>query len=120
MNVADQWRRGEISVLISTTCALVGNENGKCRHIMIVDQIYDLSNLLQAMGRLRVEQGGQDSFVTQFLSEEEMENEAATMTATTKKINDLRNMGLEIDDVVDEVKMQLTPGGYSSLFKRKG
>jgi len=120
METAEQWRNGCITVLISSTCALVGNENSKCRHIMIVDRIYDLSNLIQAMGRLRVEQGGEDSFVTQFLSEEEMLDDVDTAKASMSKINELQNMGLQIDSVIDEVKMQLTEQGYSSFFRKEG
>lgn len=121
MEIANKWRNGQIKVLISSTCALVGNENSKCRHIMIVDRIYDLSNLVQAMGRLREEQGGDDSFVTQFLSEEEVTKDKEIEQLTKSKIDGLKNFGFDIDDsVLCDVKNQLSPGGYSLLFRRKG
>lgn len=120
MQTADRWRKGEITVMISSTCALVGNENRNCRHVMIVDQIYDLQNLLQAMGRLRVEQGGENSFVTQFLSDDEMNDDAYTSKATETKLQDLRNMKLQFDHEEDQVKMETTRHGYTTLFKAKG
>lgn len=121
MEIADKWRNGQIKVFISSTCALVGNENSKCRHIMIVDRIYDLSNLVQAMGRLREEQGGDDSFVTQFLSDEEVTSDKEIDQLTKSKLDGLKNFGLNIDeDVLCHVKNQLTPGGYSLLFRKEG
>ena len=73
------------------------------------------------MGRLREEQGGDDSFVTQFLSEEEVTKDEKIEQLSKSKIDGLKNFGLNIDDnVLCHVKNQLTPGGYSLLFRRKG
>jgi hypothetical protein len=117
---ADDWRTGAVEVLISSTCALVGNENKKCRHIIIVDRIYDLSNLLQAIGRLRKEQGGEDSCITHFLSSEEVDDETGTNKATTAKMKELANIGFSVDEIKHEAEQQLTPGGYNSLFTKQG
>ena len=117
---ADDWRTGAVEVLISSTCALVGNENKKCRHIIIVDRIYDLSNLLQAIGRLRKEQGGKDSCITHFLSSEEVNDESGTNKATTAKMKELANIGLSVDEIKHEAEQQLTPCGYNSLFTKQG
>lgn len=54
--IAAKWRHGDIQVLVSTTCALVGNENRNCRFIVIAGRLYNLMNVLQACGRLRPKQ----------------------------------------------------------------
>ena len=56
MDIAGKWCRGEFSVLISTTCALVGNENPKCKSVVFCGCAYSLMNLLQGVGRLRPSQ----------------------------------------------------------------
>jgi len=53
---AKKWASGKARVLISTTSALVGNENAHCRTIIIVGVLFNLSCLLQAIGRLRPSQ----------------------------------------------------------------
>jgi superfamily II DNA helicase RecQ len=52
-NVASKWRRGAFRVLISTSIALVGNENPMCRYIACAGVFYDSMQLVQAFGRLR-------------------------------------------------------------------
>jgi len=54
--IAAQWSDGEIEILISTTCALVGNENPSCHSVIICGRIYNLMNVLQAVGRIRESQ----------------------------------------------------------------
>jgi len=52
-DVASKWRKGEFKVLISTSIALVGNENPMCRYIACAGVFYDSMQLVQAFGRLR-------------------------------------------------------------------
>jgi DEAD/DEAH box helicase/Zinc knuckle len=54
--VASKWRSSELTLLVSTTSALVGNENPMCRHIIICGTIYNVLNVVQAFGRLRPSQ----------------------------------------------------------------
>ena len=54
--VAKQWSEGAIQLLVSTTIALVGNENSACRHVLVVGYLFNLINLVQAVGRLRPRQ----------------------------------------------------------------
>ena len=47
------WASGHCSILVSTTCCLVGNENKKCRSIVGVGHLFNVACLVQACGRLR-------------------------------------------------------------------
>ena len=60
---AATWFQGQVDVLISTTVALVGNENEKCRTIIIAGLLFNISSLTQAIGRLRPNQRGLDASV---------------------------------------------------------
>lgn len=51
--VALQWSKGEFDVLISTSIALVGNENPCCRYLACAGYLYDSMQIVQAFGRLR-------------------------------------------------------------------
>jgi superfamily II DNA helicase RecQ len=53
MATAAEWSDGSIEVLVSTTVALLGNENKNCRCVIIVGYLFDLMSLVQALGRLR-------------------------------------------------------------------
>jgi superfamily II DNA helicase RecQ len=60
---AADWREGKIDILVSTTVALVGNESSRCRMVVICGYIYNVLNMVQAIGRLRESQRGPDSEV---------------------------------------------------------
>jgi superfamily II DNA helicase RecQ len=51
--VALNWSKGKYNVLISTSIALVGNENPHCRYLACAGYLYDLMQIVQACGRLR-------------------------------------------------------------------
>ena len=51
--VALEWSKGKFEVLISTSIALVGNENPRCRHLACAGYLYDSMQIVQALGRLR-------------------------------------------------------------------
>ena len=63
MRCAKDWATGAHDVLVSTIVALVGNENKQCRKIIVGGFLYNVSSLVQAMGRLRPEQRGPGSIV---------------------------------------------------------
>ncbi len=65
-NCAKAWFDGSHDVLVSTIVALIGNENRRCKTIVIAGFLYNISNLVQAIGRLRPEQRGLDSIVQIF------------------------------------------------------
>jgi superfamily II DNA/RNA helicase len=52
-HVAAQWAESKFDVLISTSIALVGNENPKCRHLVCAGYLFDNMQMVQAFGRLR-------------------------------------------------------------------
>ena len=51
--VTAKWFRGDLRVLVSTTCALAGVESSNLRKLVLVGHVYSLLNLLQFRGRLR-------------------------------------------------------------------
>lgn len=65
--MASKWYNGEMDVLVSTIVALVGNENPACKEIIVMGIVYNLSALVQAIGRLRSNQRGPSSRVLQVL-----------------------------------------------------
>jgi superfamily II DNA/RNA helicase len=54
--VAQEWSVGKFQILVSTTIALVGNENSNCHHVIMLGYMFNLMNVIQAIGRLRPEQ----------------------------------------------------------------
>jgi hypothetical protein len=50
---ASQWGEGKLDVLISTSIALVGNENPLCRFVACAGYLFDAMQVVQAFGRLR-------------------------------------------------------------------
>ena len=63
---AKNWSKGEYDVLVSTVVGLVGNENKACRTIVVGGFLFNVSSLVQAIGRLRPTQRGPDSKVKVF------------------------------------------------------
>jgi hypothetical protein len=63
-DVARKWSAGEGDVLLSTTCALTGCEYDRCKHVIIFGVIYSVSNMVQAIGRLRKKQRADGASVT--------------------------------------------------------
>jgi hypothetical protein len=51
--VAAEWGQSMFRVLISTSIALVGNENPKCRHLACAGYLFDMMSMVQFFGRLR-------------------------------------------------------------------
>lgn len=94
--IAGAWYSGEFKVLVSTTAAILGNENSRCRLIVVVGLIYSVTNLVQAIGRLRPEQRGSDARVMVFFRKESNESilemraraEARQLVLKSKKMID--------------------------------
>jgi hypothetical protein len=51
--VASKWSNGEFDILISTSIALVGNENPFCRFVACAGYLFDAMQVVQGFGRLR-------------------------------------------------------------------
>ena len=56
VSVAKEWSEGRFDMLVSTTVALVGNENEKCRAVIVVGMLFNLFSVAQAFCRLRPKQ----------------------------------------------------------------
>jgi len=56
VRIAGEWREGHLDILLTTTCGVVGNESSRCRHVIVVGYLYDLQQVVQAIGRLRPRQ----------------------------------------------------------------
>ena len=68
MESAEEWRSGRVHILVTTTLGLVGNENYKCKTVVVFKHLFCASFVAQAIGRLRVEQRGESSQVFQVLT----------------------------------------------------
>ena len=66
ISCAKKWFQGGYDVLVSTVVGLVGNENKECRTIVIAGFLFNVSSLVQAIGRLRPNQRGSTSKVHVF------------------------------------------------------
>jgi hypothetical protein len=66
INCAKNWYKGGYDVLVSTVVALVGNENRLCQSIVVAGFLFNVSSLVQAIGRLRPGQRGPSSKVQVF------------------------------------------------------
>jgi hypothetical protein len=51
--VATNWGNGKYDILISTSIALVGNENPSCRFVACAGYLFDAMQIVQGFGRLR-------------------------------------------------------------------
>jgi superfamily II DNA helicase RecQ len=54
--IADDWRNSQFSILISSSIAIVGNENPKCRHLVLNGYLFNIITIVQAINRLRPKQ----------------------------------------------------------------
>lgn len=63
---AKAWFKGDHDVLVSTVVGLVGNENKYCKTIVVGGFLFNVSSLVQAIGRLRPPQRGPNSKVQVF------------------------------------------------------
>lgn len=63
---AESWFEGDYDILVSTVVGLVGNENRYCKTVVVGGFLFNVSSLVQAIGRLRPTQRGPDSIVEVF------------------------------------------------------
>ena len=66
ISCAKSWSKGGYDVLVSTVVGLVGNENKFCKTIVVGGFLFNVSSLVQAIGRLRPSQRGTESKVQIF------------------------------------------------------
>lgn len=55
--IAKDWRNSQFSILVSTSIAIVGNENPDCRHLVLNGYLFNIITIVQAINhRLRPRQ----------------------------------------------------------------
>ena len=113
--IAKEWYSGKVKILFTSTCGLVGNENKAVGAIFIVGKIYSLSNLLQAIGRLRPKYRGNHSIVYQICTPYDKINKSCT---NTNKIA-LKASKLLLPQHEDEYESVFGSQGYVDLLNSK-
>jgi superfamily II DNA helicase RecQ len=86
--IAEAWRSFSVRLLITTTCGLVGNENKKARFVFLFQCLYSITNLVQGVGRLRLDQRGDDSIVLHIASEDYWREEEGSRSTQLHKSGD--------------------------------
>lgn len=67
VSIAKEWRNSQFSVLVSTSIAVVGNENPNCRHLIVNGYLFNVISMVQALNRLRPKQRSGGASVQIFL-----------------------------------------------------
>lgn len=67
--IAKKWSGNELRILVSTTLGLVGNESSKTQLVCIVGLLYDISSVVQSIGRIRPMRRINDSSCVIFTNE---------------------------------------------------
>lgn len=118
-NCARNWFMGGHDVLVTTVVALVGNENRLCNTIVIGGFLFNISSLVQAIGRLRPEQRGQNSQVQVIrLPITALDRYKATKDADDKFV-ELKTSNC-LDDSLKETYHQIfSPLGLQKLLSMK-
>jgi hypothetical protein len=107
-DVASKWRKGEFRVLISTSIALVGNENPMCRYIACAGYLYDSMQLVQAFGRLRSFMRSATGMIY-FAAPETLS--CVRMKDDEHRLTRLLNEKLVSNDDIQNFKSTMTSGG---------
>ena len=118
-DIASKWKSSSLSVLVSTTSALVGNENPKCRHVIICGTIYNILNVVQAFGRLRPTQrkaGGSIFFYVDKITPQQAQLMVGKMTP---EFEHLRNRKL-IPNNIATFRKYLSPLGIHDWVHQDG
>ena len=105
-DIAKRWSASAISILVSSTVALVGNENPKCHCVVVVGHLFSLMSVVQALGRLRPKQRtGTSSFVI-FANKLSSTQQAAMEKEDMMNFHRLRELGV-IDTSNEQDYMQI-------------
>jgi superfamily II DNA helicase RecQ len=119
-SISKCWSNGEIDILVSTSVALVGNENGKCKTVVIAGFLYNVSSLVQAFGRLRPEQRGSDATVCIFRSPFRKNERSDARTIEKNAFEQLRTTSCLGEDVHEMYCKIFSPCGLQDIFCLKG
>jgi hypothetical protein len=93
-DIAKKWSMGYFEVLVSTTVALVGNENKDCGSVIIVGYLFDLMSVVQAISRLRHNQRKPNGMISLIFPKKNDDWFAAQVIRDDTKKKLLENRGL--------------------------
>ena len=119
LTCSKEWYEGTHDVLVSTIVALVGNENRLCRTIVMGGFLYNVSSLVQAVGRLRPEQRGQDSHVYVFRLPFRSNDRKEAKNIGTDSFNERLNAGCLTEVNRDDYFNLFSPTGLQELLSMK-
>ncbi len=119
VHCAKAWLEGSYDVLVSTVVALVGNENPNCKTIVIAGFLYNASNLVQAIGRLRPEQRGSESFVQVFRLSFHTQDRVNAKSASIKTFNEIVSANCLPDTSKEKFFHLFTPWGLQKFLGLK-
>ena len=117
---ARKWHDAEADVLISSTVALMGNENSRCRLLVIVGYLFDFSSLLQAIGRLRPTQRTKEAKVLVVLPRIDQASQSRNIQQMNQKFESLMRMGLLEQEDYADFAAYFGIGGLYKFFNKKG
>lgn len=115
LSTAKRWISGEIKILVTTTAGLVGNESKNARTIIVVGLIYNISNLLQAMGRLRPEQRDEYASLIQIVGKADKFH----MDKSDLLIEEMKINKMIVDQDVLTAKQFFHQNCYYQMFEQK-
>jgi hypothetical protein len=99
--IGKKWRNGGYDAMLSSTSGLVGNENPRCKHVIISGRIYSLMNLVQGAGRLRPSQRESSGSIDIYLPCLSNERRAEIIASDLSNKQRLLAKGLITDDIAD-------------------
>jgi hypothetical protein len=116
---AKAWASGTHDVLVSTIVALVGNENKKCKKIVIGGFLYNVSSLVQAIGRLRPDQRGHDARVEVFYYPITAQAKEDAKQTEGNSFQELRSASCLQDDCFGDYSQIFSPVGLQKILAMK-
>jgi hypothetical protein len=119
VSCAGNWYKGGYDVLISTVVALVGNENRHCKTIIVGGFLFNVSSLVQAIGRLRPEQRGPSSVVKVFRSSIQGKVRQDSFEKGKESFDELLEVGCLKDDSRDYFLDLCSPVGLQQVLLMK-
>ena len=116
---AKKWYKGGCDVLVSTVVALVGNENKLCKTIVVAGFLFNVSSLVQAIGRLRPEQRGPTSKVQVFRFPFRKQNRKDAKLQSQVLYSEILEAGCLREDSREQFELLFTPVGLQQVLSLK-
>lgn len=117
---AEAWYSGKVKKLFITSMGIVGNENEDLGAVFVVRLLYNLSNFLQILGRLRPKQRGDHAKIYQIFTQSDLQgtirstNNADNIRADLLQAGYINNNDMSVYNKAFHIK------GYQSIFRTPG